>query len=872
MTPERFQPTLGLAIGGRTFAWNERTDASARLLRQGRDAAAASVNVAVAAVAAVAVLLAVQQAFFVTGASVLRTSDVWRAPSLAGFLLSLAALCACFLFYRRVEARHRRISMPSARGAEAASPQPLAGARFENAAELFSPAARAAVEEAAGFAEKYGRPSVAPLHLAVGAMSGNDVALLFARLGISFDAVKDPLAHRLASLPPSSTAGFEPDAEAVLLSALADAWRDGQPSVEPLDVFAAAVKRDPFLVELFYGLSVDESMFANAAAWIRIGAKLRERYLRFRRAAAFKPTGNMDRAMTAVYAPNLDAASQDLTAAAARGATALLIGREREMATLFRAIEGGRRSVLLVGSPGVGKEALLEGLAERMVEEDVPKPLQDKRLLRLALPELLAGAEPAELQERLLVVLGEAVRARNVVLALPDVDQVLAVPACETVLSDVLARGLVFAVATTTPEAYAGSLERAALGRVFQDVDVSEPTGDEAIRILESKVGFLEAEHGVLFSYQAVAQAVALTDRYMHETFLPEKAIELCREVALHVARTRGRDSTVTGEDVAEIVAEKTRIPVTHVAQEEKDALLHLEERMHGRVIGQDEAVSAVAAALRRARAALRSENRPIAVFLFLGPTGVGKTELAKTVAEAYFGSEDAMIRLDMSEYQRPDSVARLLGVPGSGQGGLLTEAVRHNPFSIVLLDELEKANADVLNLFLQVFDDGRLTDAAGRTVDFTNAVIICTSNAGAGFVQDAVAAGTSVEQIRTQLLERELRGVYRPEFLNRFDGVIVFKPLSLEDVQKIARLLVAQVGSRLEPKGIHFRATDEAVAALARKGYDPVFGARPLRRVVQEDVENAIANALLEGRVQRRDTIVLTEGGGIEVEPAPAL
>jgi ATP-dependent Clp protease ATP-binding subunit ClpA len=259
-------------------------------------------------------------------------------------------------------------------------------------------------------------------------------------------------------------------------------------------------------------------------------------------------------------------------------------------------------------------------------------------------------------------------------------------------------------------------------------------------------------------------------------------------------------------------------------------------------------------------------------VFLFLGPTGVGKTELAKTVAEAYFGSEDAMLRFDMSEYQDTQSIHRLIGAPGSNEGGQLTEAVRRKPFAILLLDELEKASPEILNLFLQVFDDGRLTDAAGRTIDFTNTIIIATSKAGAPYIQEAVREGKPLEEIKTRLLEQELKGVYRPEFLNRFDGVIVFRPLTLDDVSQIAYLMVDKVGKQLEPKGIYFRATDEAMMELAQKGYDPAFGARPLRRVVQEEVDNAIASALLEGRVQRRDTIVLKPGGQIEIEKGAEL
>jgi len=369
---------------------------------------------------------------------------------------------------------------------------------------------------------------------------------------------------------------------------------------------------------------------------------------------------------------------------------------------------------------------------------------------------------------------------------------------------------------------------------------------------------------------------VKLSDRYLHDRFLPEKAINLMEEVATMVRTSRGERQIVTAQDVAKVLEEKTGIPAAQVTEDEAQKLLHLEEDMHHRIIGQDEAVKMIAAALRRARVDLREGKRPIATFLFLGPTGVGKTELAKTVAATYFGSEDTMVRLDMSEYQDASSVSRLIGAApgysGSEAGGQLTEAVRRNPFTLVLLDELEKAHTDILNLFLQVFEDGRLTDSAGRTVDFTNTIIIATSNAGTPYIQTAVGEGKTIEQMKQALLETELRGIFRPEFLNRFDGVIVFTPLTQEQVLAIAKLMLAKVGAQLEAKGIHLKVTDAAAIELATAGFDPLFGARPLRRVIQERVQDSLATFLLQNKLGRRDTAVLDAGGKITIEKAEAL
>lgn len=865
-------PTASVPIDGSVYVWSEPLDDGSVVRKQLARRVQNAVNGSVLVFAAICLIwFGWGMYLYAIPRGIAGVIFELVTPHATGLALSLFLLFGAFVFQRVCDVSRLRLSMPRReRGATAAIEPGVANGERKNVSDVFHAEATKAVEEAYHLAKTFGHASLTPLHLFVASLSHGDVPVVFGRLGLHFDDVREPLNRRLLTVPVGAGPALSPEAEQALLAAFANAYLQARASVSATEVFFEAYRREPFVQELLYELKIDEARLANVVEWIRISDVLRERYEQFRRAAAFKPTGSMNRSMTSVQTPSLDALSEDLTAAAVGGRLPLLIGREREMEELLRVIEGGGKSVVLVGPEGVGKRTLIAGLAERMVREDVPQVLEDKRLVSVVLPVLMGGVNPAEAQARLLAALADVAKARNVVLVLEDVEQ-LALSELAPILADVLSRGVTFVIATTTPQGYANAVERSVLSRVLEPVQVSEPDTAAAVRVVESNVGAIEYEQNVIFTYDAVEHAVTLSDRYIHSSYLPKKAIEVCREAALFAFKARGADALVTGADVEAVLSDKTGVPMSQVTTDEKAKLLGLEERIHARVIGQEEAVKAVSSALRRARAELRAQNRPIAAFLFLGPSGVGKTALAKAVAISYFGGENNMLRFDMSEYQDQASVYRLIGAPG-GESGLLTEAVRRNPFALVLLDEFEKAHPNILNLFLQVFDEGRLTDSAGRTVDFTNTILIATSNAGTQYIQDAVAKGASTDQMKTHLLEEELKGIYRTELLNRFDGVIVFRPLTPDDVQQITYLMIAQVAERLEAKGVKFRATDEAVAELSRKGYDPKFGARPLRRIIQEEVDNAIATALLEGRVGRRDTIVLHEGGRIEIEKAEAL
>ncbi|MBD3247962.1 AAA domain-containing protein, partial [Candidatus Falkowbacteria bacterium] len=434
-----------------------------------------------------------------------------------------------------------------------------------------------------------------------------------------------------------------------------------------------------------------------------------------------------------------------------------------------------------------------------------------------------------------------------------------------------LERKYVFCLSSATNRNYAKYIEGTAIGNTMSRVLVKEPEGDQAIRIVESKVSRIEGKFkNVFISYNAVEAAIDLSSKYMHDKYLPAKAIEILEKTAARISSEKKKNYICTKNDVAITVNEMTDIPTQDIEANEGEKLLRLEEEIHKYMIDQEEAVEAVADSLRRARVELREGKRPIASFLFMGPTGVGKTELAKTITRVYFGDKDYMIRLDMSEYQHQDSVEKMIG--SSDNKGYLTEAVRKKPFSLILLDEFEKAHPKIFDLFLQVMDDGRLTDGEGRTIDFTNSIIIATSNAGSNYIQKEIVKGTNIEELKTDLINEHLNKIMRPELINRFDGLIVFKPLSRKDVVEIAKLMLKGVGKLLKEKGIFFEINEQGAAKLAEEGYDPKFGARPLRRLLQKKIDNEIAVKMLSGDIERRDTIVLNADGAIEVRKAKEL
>ena len=573
----------------------------------------------------------------------------------------------------------------------------------------------------------------------------------------------------------------------------------------------------------------------------------------------------------------LDQYSRDLTLIAGGGGTDPVVGREREISRVIQILSRRtKNNPVLVGEPGVGKTAVAEALARRVARGEVPDTLKNRRIVTLDLASMLAGTKyRGDFEDRVKCIIKEVQRAGDVIVFIDELHTIVGAGSAEgaidaaNILKPALGRGEIQVIGATTPEEYRKHIEKdAALERRFQPVNVPEPDGECCERMLLALRGSLEAHHGLRITDEAVSAAIRLSTRYICDRYLPDKAIDLLDEAASRV-RVEGSPSRtqVEASDVAEVVSAWTGVPASAITEPESERLLRLEEALHRRVVGQDEAVSAVARAIRRGRVGLADPRRPLGSFLFLGPTGVGKTELCRALAEAVYGDEEALIRLDMSEYMEKHAVSKLIGSPpgyvGYGEGGQLTERVRRRPWSVVLFDEIEKAHEDVYNLLLQIMEDGRLTDSEGRRADFRSTIVVMTSNVGAKAITEnrpalgfSGAARDGDGAVREAVMA-ELRQTFRPEFLNRVDDAIVFRRLTPADVRRIARGLTDAVRERMRALGVQLEVTDAALDLLAERGFDPTYGARPLRRCICTQLEDPAAEALLSGRTGPGDRLI---------------
>jgi ATP-dependent Clp protease ATP-binding subunit ClpC len=773
--------------------------------------------------------------------------------------------------------------------------------------QFFSDSTTQLLQRAAQQALEWGSLDLTSEHLLYAALQDGVVRRVLGEVGADAEAISAQLEEEAQKGERTDVSpSLAPDAKRALLAAYEESRDMGSSYIGPEHVLLA--------------LAADDESDAG-----RLLSRFGLSHVRLRGAVVRGVDTSGEAREPVSSTPTLDEYSRNLTQMAREGKLDPVIGRAEEVETTIEVLSRRtKNNPVLIGDPGVGKTAIVEGIAQRIVNEEVPETLSGKRVVQLDLSGIVAGTQyRGQFEERLKKVIDEVrENADELILFIDELHTVVGAGAAEgamdasNMLKPALSRGELHVVGATTIDEYRKNIEKdAALERRFQPVLVKEPSVDDTIDILRGLKDRYEAHHRVKITEEAIIAASELSDRYITGRFLPDKAIDLMDQAAARVrlrTKTKPQDTKaledelrrvqrekdeavanedfekapglrdrvaalrseleeaqqgrrpvaeVTAEDIAEVVSRATGIPVSQLTEEERERLMRLEEQLHERVVGQEEAVEAVAEAIRRARAGLSDPNRPIGSFLFLGPTGVGKTELARTLAEALFGDEAAMVRIDMSEFQERHTVSRLVGAPpgyvGYEEAGQLTEAVRRRPYSVLLLDEIEKAHADVFNILLQILDDGRLTDAQGRTVDFKQTVIIMTSNMGAERIQAHTRRDESFEELKEDMLQ-VVRHNLRPEFVNRIDEIIVFRALDQEQIVDIARLLLERTTRRLRAQDIEVEFTDEAVELIAEEGFDPEFGARPLRRTIQRRVDNELSRMVLSGSLEPGDKVLV--------------
>ena len=786
-------------------------------------------------------------------------------------------------------------------------------------------------------AAQLGRTYVGTEHLLLGVLSDPGAASVVLK-GITLDAAREEIIQILGrgdDDSPVRTMVYTPRTKKVLEQSVREARDLKQNYVGTEHILLALMReREGVAAHVMIKMGMDLS-------------KAREELLRALSGGEENASGTASQEQDT---PALDQFSRDLTKAAQAGELDPVIGRAREIERIVQILSRRtKNNPVLIGEPGVGKSAIVEGLAQLIVEGSIPEILRGKRVVSLDLASMLAGAKyRGEFEERLKNAMAEIRKSGNVILFIDELHTIVGAGASEgaidaaNILKPLLARGEMQCIGATTLKEYHKYIEKdSALERRFQPVNVGEPTREESVEILRGLRDRYEAHHRVHITDEAIIAAVNLSDRYISDRFLPDKAIDLIDEAASRVRikaftappdmkeqearlevlnketeeavahedfekaanlrdqkkqlqnemserrkeweqKRNSKVETVGEEEVAEIVSSWTGIPVKRMTESEAERLLHLEDILHRRVIGQGEAVKAVSKAVRRARAGLKDPNRPIGSFIFLGPTGVGKTELCKALGEALFGDEDSLIRIDMSEYMEKHSVSRMIGSPpgyvGYEEGGQLTEKVRRKPYAVILFDEVEKAHPDVFNVLLQILEDGRLTDGQGRVVDFKNTVVVMTSNAGAHTIKKQRSMGfgssasdeKSYEAMRENIMD-EVKRIFRPEFLNRVDEIIVFHALEQDEIDRIAALMLSNVQKRLRERDIDLEVDDSAIKLLSAAGYDLQYGARPLRRAIQRMVEDALSEEILDGKVKLGDRVSMSaQDGKLVFTPLP--
>lgn len=752
--------------------------------------------------------------------------------------------------------------------------EPVPYINSENLAEALCPTMVEAVLDAYALAQKEGFGAIEPIIFLAAFEKSRDGKSMLLRAGFGLDRDMSPLIRSaLALVPkqqgPTKVVEFSDNMLAVFEYARGNAIAAKRTEVSEGDILLGLINKSDVFKKIMFEIHIEETDLKTVVEWHELLKKYREKYsLPFWEKSW---GGGIGREWSFGYTPTLNQFAKNITQEVEYLGEVHVYGRAHELGEIERILaKTGKNNALLIGDHGIGKRTIVRGFITKIIQDSVLPSLKYQEVFEVDTGAILSGSiEGGEITERIKRIFNEAARAGNIILFFNNFHALVSrekgagqVNVAEVILPYL--DGAVRVIGATTLKDFHKSIEaNPGVAAAFENIPIKEPTEQETIQVLEEMVPVIEHRDGVFWPYQSVKEVVRVTARYINDRPFPEKAIRAVDDISVDVAKM-GRQ-VVLATDVDSLMSSRLEVPVAQAEGEEAKKLLNLEEFLHQRVIGQDEAIFAVANAMRRARSGLQNKNRPIGTFLFLGPTGVGKTETSKALAEAYFGSEKNMIRFDMSEFQEKQSVYRMIGSPpaagAEGEKGQLTTAVTDNPFALILFDEIEKAHPDILTLFLQVFDDGRLTDGSGKTVDFTNAIIICTSNAGSELIRESILKNIKGEQLKKQLLDYlQQKGMFRPEFLNRFDAVVAFHPLNQDQITKVAQLMLDGLSKQMLEKEITLKFTPSAVMKLAQIGFDPVFGARPMRRAIQEKIENALATDMLEGKIQRGSTVTIED------------
>jgi len=695
--------------------------------------------------------------------------------------------------------------------------------------------------------------------------------LLRAGFGLEKD-ISGIISDNILKIPRSENANAADFSEAfvaVIEAARGNAVDKKRTEVKVGDLLMGLIRKSDVFKTIMFELKMEEKDIESVVEWHDMLTGYQEKL-----ALPFyeKPmTGGIGKDWSFGYTKMLNSFAKNLNTEVEFMGETHVYGRSKEVDEIERALsKTGSNNALLIGEPGIGKKTIVKGFVSKIVSGSILPVLRYSQVFQVDTGAILSGSgDEGEIAMRVKSLLNEAARAGNIILFFDNFHSLVsrAGGVGQANTSEIILpylQGTVRVIGATSLKEFHRDIEASpAISAVFEKIEVKEPTADETVEVLEEMIPFIEHRDGVFWPYQSLKEVVRVAAKYIQNVPFPTKAIEIVDDVSVSVAKSGQK--IVLNAQIDELVSNDLEVPVSEAQGQEAQKLLNLEEFLHQRVVGQNEAILAVSSAMRRARAGIESGKRPIGSFLFLGPTGVGKTETAKALAEAYFGSEKSMIRVDMSEYQEQSSIYKLIGSPPSagseGEKGQLTTAVSDKPFSLILLDELEKAHPEIQTLFLQVFDDGRLTDGTGRVIDFTNTIIIATSNAGSEQIRENLQRGVIGEQMKKSLLEfLQKKAVFRPEFLNRFDAIVAFHPLSQVEIVQVAGLMLKALSDQMAEKEITLKFTQGAIDRLAKIGFDPVFGARPMRRAIQDKVENVLAESLLSGKIARGSTVVLDE------------